>query len=84
MQDLREQLELSRAETASKAAELEKRSIANVSSYEELQKQMQEMQSKIIELARAPFEKNREISEEDRIEFEMQLLEAKRSKLKKK
>jgi len=45
---------------------------------------MQEMQSKIIELARAPFEKNREISEEDRIEFEMQLLEAKRSKLKKK
>lgn len=75
---------ISKSETASKAAELEKRSIASTSNYKELEKQMQEMQVKMRELYRTPFEKNREINEEERLDIEIQMLEAKRSKLKKK
>lgn len=40
------------------------------------------MQAKIRELGSAPFENDREISEEDRIEAGISILEAKRSKLK--
>jgi hypothetical protein len=78
LQDLREELVISKAETASKAAELEKRSIASVSNYKELEKQMQEMQAKMRELARTPFEKNIELSEEDRQNWEIKMLQEKR------
>jgi hypothetical protein len=50
LQDLRAELERARKETARKAAELEKRSIASVSSYEILNKQIQEMQNRMQEM----------------------------------
>ena len=60
----------------------EELSAVNTNNYKEIEKQMREMQAKMRELTRMPFEKNVEISEEDKLEIEMQILEDKRKHLK--
>lgn len=54
----------------------------NTNNYKELEKQMQEMQNRMKELMRSPFEKDVEPSEEDRIEIEMRILQDKRKQIK--